>query len=118
MFVATFAIEIYLLLAPSSKLTEPSPFVDHKPWHGTIFNRVFPYCVTYQHVRFLHQTFFLISVALSRVAPVLVPSLVYDNPATDRQVLKAMAERLDVLTKSTEQESKHGVLGSLTETEL
>lgn len=104
LFAVALALELHLLLAPSSQITEQSPFVDHVSSSGTFFDRLFPRRVAYQHIQLLHQVFFFLSVALSRVAPVLFPSVMRSDPAVDRQVMKAVAERLNMLAKSTERE--------------
>ncbi|KAH7925301.1 DnaJ-domain-containing protein [Leucogyrophana mollusca] len=106
LFLALFASELYLLLSPSPIASSPSThmFVDAAPPTTTILDALFPRRVIYQHILFLHQIFFFMSVALSRVAPVLFPSLMKDDPAVDQHVVRAMAERMSVLAKSTERE--------------
>lgn len=104
LFIVVLALELYLLLAPPSHPVEPSPFVDHIHENGTILDHLFPHRVVYQHVRLLHQVFLFVSVALSRVAPVLFPSLVHSNAAVDQQMVKVVADRLGMLAQSTERE--------------
>ncbi|KAL4071274.1 hypothetical protein V8B97DRAFT_1871187 [Scleroderma yunnanense] len=104
LFIMMLALELYLLLVPPSHPAEPSPFVDHIPPNGTLLDYLFPHRVVYQHIRLLHQAFLFVSVALSRVAPVLFPSLGNSNPAVEQQMLKAVADRLGMLAQSTERE--------------
>ncbi|KAG1739109.1 DnaJ-domain-containing protein [Suillus paluster] len=104
LFICLFASELYLLLAPSPSALSPSPFIDAAPSHATILDVLFPKRVVYQHVLLLHQIFFFLSVALSRVAPVLFPSLMRGDPAVDQQIVRALAERLGALAKTTERE--------------
>lgn len=104
LFAVVLALELHLLLAPSSQVTEQSPFVDHIPTSGTLFDQLFPRRVVFQHIQFLHHVFLFLSVALSRVAPVLFPSMMRSDPVVDRQMMKAVAERLGTLAKSTERE--------------
>jgi hypothetical protein len=106
LFLSLFASELYLLLAPSPSTLSPSPFVDATTSHATILDVVFPKRTVYQHVLLLHQVFFFLSVALSRVAPVLFPSLMRGDPIMDQQIVRAMAERLGALAKTTERECK------------
>ncbi|KAG6335824.1 hypothetical protein ID866_3260 [Astraeus odoratus] len=104
LFIVMFALEFYLLLTSPSQSAEPSLFVDDMSVIGTIPDRLFPNRVVYQHVSLLHQIFLFLSIALSRVAPVLFPSLVGSDPAAKQQMVKAMAERVEMLAKSTERE--------------
>lgn len=104
LFAVTLALELNLLLAPSSRVTEQSPFVDHIPTSGTLFDHLFPRRVAYQHIFFVRHVFLILSIALSRVAPVLFPSVMRSDAIVDQQIMKAVAERLGTLTKSTERE--------------
>lgn len=104
LFLCLFASELYLLLAPSPSALSPSPFIDAAASHATILDVAFPKRIVYQHVLLLHQVFFFLSVALSRVAPVLFPSLMRGDPIVDQQIVRAMAERLGALAKTTERE--------------
>jgi hypothetical protein len=52
LFIGLFALELYLIVAPT-------------PW------MLFPQRVAYQHILLLHEVFLFLSVAVSRVAPVL-----------------------------------------------
>lgn len=106
LFLCLFASELYLLLAPSPSTLPPGPFVDAATSHATILDVLFPKRIVYQHVLLLHQVFFFLSVALSRVAPVLFPSLMRGDPIMDQQIVRAMAERLGALAKATEWECK------------
>ncbi|KAI5986893.1 DnaJ-domain-containing protein [Pisolithus albus] len=104
LFAVTPALELNLLLAPSFQVTEQSPFVDHIPTSGTLFDHLFPRRVAYQHIFFLRHVSLMLSVALSRVAPMLFPSVMRSDAVVDQQIMKAVAERLGTLAKSTEQE--------------
>lgn len=70
---------------------------------SNILTYLFPRRVPYQHVLFLHQIFMFMSVALSRVAPVLFPGML-DNGKVDTKVLVQMLERLASLTKGLNHE--------------
>lgn len=109
LFLCLFASELYLLLAPSPSTSPPSTFVDAATSHTTILDVVFPKRIVYQHILLLHQVFFFLSVALSRVAPVLFPSLMQGDPIMDQQIVRAMAERLGALAKNTERECKWAI---------
>lgn len=104
MFIVVLALELHLLLAPPSQPVKPSPFIDHIPQNGTILDHLFPDRVVYQHILLLHQVFLFVSVAMSRVAPVLFPSLVHSNPMVEQQMVKVVADRLGMLAQSTERE--------------
>lgn len=104
LFICLLASELYLLLAPSPSTSPPSTFVDAATSHATILDVIFPKRIVYQHILLLHQVFFFLSVALSRVAPVLFPSLMQGDPIVDQQIVRAMAERLGALAKNTERE--------------
>ncbi|KAI6111939.1 DnaJ-domain-containing protein [Pisolithus croceorrhizus] len=104
LFAVTLALELHLLLALSSQVTEQSPFVDHIPTSGTLFDPLFPRRVAYQHIQLLRNVFLFLSIALSRVAPVLFPSMMRSDSVVDQQMTKAVAERLGTLAKLTERE--------------
>jgi hypothetical protein len=82
----------------------PSPFVDASPWRATILDILFPKRIVYQHILLLHQIFFFLSIALSRVVPVLFPSLMRGDPAVDQKIVRAIGERLGGLAKTIEWE--------------
>ena len=66
---------------------------------------LFPDRVAFQHVLFLHQLFVFLSVALSRVVPVLFPEepvIRADRPNTYAHWL----QRIEVLEKQAEAEGK------------
>ncbi|ESK97228.1 membrane associated [Moniliophthora roreri MCA 2997] len=94
LFFSFLALELAFILYPTpSPSTSATIFTD--PAAGlsfkTIFYSTFPYRVPYQHIRFLHQVFMFLSIALTRVAPRLFP----DDPRTEYQIvlqhLEAMA---------------------------
>ncbi|KAH7911375.1 DnaJ-domain-containing protein [Hygrophoropsis aurantiaca] len=106
LFLALFASELYLILSPSPVASSPAAalFIDVTTPTRTILDMLFPRRVVYQHILFLHQIFFFVSVALSRVAPVLFPSLTKNDPSVDQHLVRAMAERMGSLAKSVERE--------------
>jgi hypothetical protein len=76
LFAALFASELGLLLSPTpspSSAYSPSSSAYPLPHNSTIFTTLFPRRVAYQHVLFLHQLFMFMSIAISRVAPMLMP---------------------------------------------
>ncbi|KAF7980108.1 hypothetical protein HWV62_39517 [Athelia sp. TMB] len=62
-----FAAELYLLLSPSLSNTSDAPV-----WLSAL-KWAFPTRVAFQHIRFMHHMFLFGSVALSRVAPTILP---------------------------------------------
>jgi hypothetical protein len=109
LFISMFALELYLVLSPSPS---PSPgpsaytFIDQAPSHTTLLNTLFPKRVAYQHILFLHQIFFFMSVALSRVAPVLFAGLMSVDEGVEGGAVRAMGERIAVLANAVERERK------------
>ncbi|OAX42810.1 DnaJ-domain-containing protein [Rhizopogon vinicolor AM-OR11-026] len=104
LFLGLFASELYLLLAPSPSALPPSAFVDVSQSRATVLDILFPKRIVHQHILLLHQIFFFLSIALSRVAPVIFPSLMRGDPAVDQRIVLAMGERLGSLAKTTERE--------------
>ncbi|EEB94971.1 hypothetical protein MPER_06132, partial [Moniliophthora perniciosa FA553] len=108
LFFSFLALELAFILYPTpSPSTSATIFAD--PAAGlsfkTIFYLIFPYRVPYQHIRFLHQVFMFLSIALTRVAPRLFP----DDPRTEYQIvlqhLEAMAgfaDREETRVQTTE----------------
>ncbi|KAJ7747744.1 hypothetical protein B0H16DRAFT_1888618 [Mycena metata] len=82
LFISLLASELYLLLSPSPSVTpsglllgSPLPHPGDAPTYRTVLHTIFPHRVAYQHVRFLHQLFLFLSIALSRVAPQFFPDV-------------------------------------------
>jgi hypothetical protein len=63
--------------------------------------RAFPHRVVYQHILFLHQLFMFMSVAVSKVAPVLFPPSIDEIDGTGIDT-----NSLQLVVKSLEQGSK------------
>lgn len=86
--------ELVLVLSPSPYSTSSGPIsLPSGPFNSanspnlqttispfTIFHTILPSQVVYQHIQFLHQLFVFLSVALSRVAPLLFPQ---NDPRVD-----------------------------------
>ncbi|KAI0067585.1 chaperone J-domain-containing protein [Artomyces pyxidatus] len=66
LFFLFTASELSLLFSPSPSSINGASF--------SILSVVFPTRLPFQHIRLLHQVFMFLSIALSRVAPVLFPS--------------------------------------------
>ncbi|KAF9243188.1 DnaJ-domain-containing protein [Melanogaster broomeanus] len=79
-------------------------FIDQAPPHTTLFDTLFPRRVVYQHVLFLHQIFFFMSVGLSRVAPVLFAGLMRVDGEVEEGAVRAMGERIGELAKGVDRE--------------
>lgn len=109
LFIGMFALELYLIVAPSSAPSGVSAytFVDQVPLQRTLFKRVFPQRVAYQHILFLHQVFLFMSVAVSRVAPVLFGGMMQVDGEIDVEVVRAMGGRIEELTKGVERECEY-----------
>ncbi|KAJ7188894.1 hypothetical protein C8R46DRAFT_1056100, partial [Mycena filopes] len=80
LFISLLASELSLLLSPSPAVTPSGLLLGSAlahpadaPTHRTILHVLFPDRVAYQHIRFLHQFFLFMSIALSRVAPQFFP---------------------------------------------
>ncbi|KAK0493047.1 DnaJ-domain-containing protein [Armillaria luteobubalina] len=103
---ATFLFsEITLLVSPSPSTALSNPSILHS---------FFPQRVAFQHVLFLHQLFFSLSVAVSRVAPRLFPELP-DQSAIELEkfhTLAGMADREASMLLHTELHSVHSVTSS------
>lgn len=69
----------------------------------TTWNVLFPQRVPHQHVLFLHQIFLFISVALSRVAPVVFPTPLEEN--WDPNQFRKMLEVTDSLARTVNREA-------------
>lgn len=87
LFFALFAAEMALILSPPST--------------STILTFFFPYRSTHQHILFLHQLFFFLSIALTRVAPYLLPLDEELNP----NVQQALLERIQAVVGLADRET-------------
>ncbi|CCM05212.1 uncharacterized protein FIBRA_07422 [Fibroporia radiculosa] len=99
LFAAVFAYELKLILSPSTSTTSislPSLFLttSGSSNNSSIFGWLWPEKVAYQHVRFLHSLFTSLSIALSRVAPVLYPP---QDDSTDLRRLHGVLEQIRML---------------------
>ncbi|CAL1711494.1 unnamed protein product [Somion occarium] len=102
LFAFMFVYELLFLLSPSpsppsstaaSSLSSISSFLfsdssSRSATKNSILSLLWPNRVAYQHVRFLHSLSILLSVAFSRVAPVLFPSQL-GGEYVDPKVLKS-----------------------------
>jgi hypothetical protein len=70
--------------------------------HENVLTLVFPKRVVYQHVLFLHQLFMFMSVAVSKVAPILFPPSVdeIDGTGVDPRTLEAVVKGLEQGSKA------------------
>jgi hypothetical protein len=112
--------EISLVLSPnsssvpSSKL--PFPIASGHTTH-TIFYALFPERITHQHILFLHQLFLFLSIALSRVVPVLISAFSPAPKNLSPQEHRQLAERLTGLSMIADREASmmmNTVLHSIT----
>lgn len=102
------ASELALILGPSMISPGPntlssSPTTSFQPavTHGNLLTFIFPNRVVYQHILFLHQLFLFMSVAVSKVAPVLFPPSIDEIDGTGVD-----PKTLDIVVKGLEQGSK------------
>ncbi|KAK0459377.1 DnaJ-domain-containing protein [Desarmillaria tabescens] len=105
LYAAFLFSEIALLVSPSPSATQSN---------STILHSFFPQRVAFQHVLFLHQLFFSLSVAVSRVAPRLFPEPP-DQTVVELEKLHAlagMADREASMLLHTELHSVHPVTSS------
>ncbi|TFK50861.1 DnaJ-domain-containing protein [Heliocybe sulcata] len=93
-----FASELSFLLGPSPSPPSQTHFIllgdPGSTASGGLLNLLFPRRLPYQHVLFLHQLFLFLSVALSRVAPVLFPQSPDEMAFQDDRVWSAVVERM------------------------
>jgi hypothetical protein len=100
--------ELALILGPSIISPGPtslssSPTTSQQPpsIHSNFLTLLFPRRVVYQHILFLHQLFLFLSVAVSKVAPVLFP------PSIDEiEGAGVDTKTLDTIVNGLEQGSK------------
>ena len=62
---------------------------------------LFPNRVAFQHILFLHQLFVFLSLALSKVVPVIFPQ---EPDLSDGKVLQPILDRLITIGKATDRE--------------
>ena len=109
LYASLFAAEISLVLSPTPSSPPPSTFPFPTPstyTSHTILHSLFPQRITHQHILFLHQLFLFLSIALSRVVPVLLsafssPTFPQISPEEHRQI----AERLAGLSSIADRET-------------
>lgn len=106
LFIGMFALELYLMVAPTSTPSGATghTFVDQIPPQWMLLESVFPQRVAYQHILLLHQVFLFMSVAVSRVAPVLFADMMQVNGEMEGGVVRAMGGRMGELTRGIERE--------------
>lgn len=111
LFIGLFALELYLMVAPSSTLSgaSGSAFVDKVAPQWMPFESVFPRRVAYQHILFLHEIFWFMSVAVSRVAPVLFVGMMQADEDVEGNVVRAMGGRIGELAKGVEREGEYAI---------
>ena len=76
MFASLLVCELLIILTPSPLPVNTRVFLTNLTStsnHGTFLHTIFPHRVTFQHVKFLHQVFMFLSIALNRVAPKIFP---------------------------------------------
>ena len=105
LFLGVFGLELYLIVAPW-----PIPstgggdrFVDAVRPEWGVLEGLFPQRVAYQHILLLHEVFLFVSVAVSRVAPVLFGGV---DGETEGRVVGAMGARIGELSKTLEREGE------------
>ncbi|KAF4563094.1 hypothetical protein EYR40_007184 [Pleurotus pulmonarius] len=79
LYLSLLVSEVSLILSPSptvspSSFTSAFPDPAISPAPQTLLHIIFPQRVAYQHILFLHHLFVFLTIALSRVAPMLFPS--------------------------------------------
>jgi hypothetical protein len=103
------ASELALILGPSATLSgsgsissTPTSARPPSSMQENLLVYIFPRRVAYQHILFLHQLFMFMSVAVSRVAPVLFPPSIdeIDGIGTDLKSLQAVVDKLDFASKA------------------
>lgn len=107
LFIGVFAMELYLIVAPSSPRSEAHgyTFVDQLTPEWMVLESIFPRRVVYQHILFLQQMFLFLSVAVSRVAPVLFAGMMQANEM-EMGTARELGGRIGELTKRVESECK------------
>ncbi|KAF8234363.1 hypothetical protein L208DRAFT_832698 [Tricholoma matsutake] len=108
LYAALCTAEISLVLSPTPSSLSPSilqfPRASTYTTH-TVLHTLFPQRITHQHILFLHQLFLFLSIALSRVVPVLLSAF---SPAFQRispQEHRQLAERLAGLSTIVDRET-------------
>lgn len=96
-----------LLLSPTpvSSLSPTFPFSRSTYMTHTILHDLFPQRITHQHILFLHQLFLFLSIALSRVVPVLLSAISPIPQQISPQEQRQVAERLAGLSMIADRET-------------
>ncbi|KZT22476.1 DnaJ-domain-containing protein [Neolentinus lepideus HHB14362 ss-1] len=100
--------ELSCLLGPSPSPPSDTHFLvledPRSSYSSSILNLVFPRRLPYQHVLFLHQLFVFLSVAMSKVAPVLFPQSHEGVGFQDERVWSAVIERMRNTSRTLDRE--------------
>ncbi|KAG5650525.1 hypothetical protein H0H81_011930 [Sphagnurus paluster] len=105
LYATLFVAEISLIISPSpSPVTVSSPalaglrttYTTH-----TLLHTLFPERLIHQHVLFLHQLFIFLSIALSRVAPVLLSAFFPETQPTPPAVNAELAQLTAIADRET-----------------
>ncbi|KAF8058722.1 DnaJ-domain-containing protein [Lyophyllum atratum] len=108
LFAALFVAEISLILSPSpSPAAASTPalsgllttYTTHTPLHT-----IFPQRLIHQHILFLHQLFVFLSIALSRVVPVLLGAFSPESlpsPAMNPELLQNISQLAAIADRET-----------------
>ncbi|KDQ56381.1 hypothetical protein JAAARDRAFT_132411 [Jaapia argillacea MUCL 33604] len=117
LFVALLASELSLILNPTP--TRASEFEHASPSLTSILSSLFPQRLPYQHILFLHQLFIFLSVALSRVVPVLLPGAVAAGAGggqvvVEEKVWRNVMEKVGGLVGGIEKEVSSMIQAELT----
>ncbi|GLB37864.1 putative dnaJ molecular chaperone homology domain [Lyophyllum shimeji] len=107
LYVTLFVAEISLILSPSpSPVSASSPslsgllttYTTHTPLHT-----IFPRRLIHQHILFLHQLFVFLSVALTRVVPVLLGAFSPQppSPAMNHELLQNISQLASIADRET-----------------
>jgi hypothetical protein len=110
------ASELALILGPSTSVntsaslssTATGAAGSSATMQENLLAYLFPRQVAYQHILFLHQLFMFLSVAVSRVAPVLFPPTVdeIDGIGIDLTTLENVLNKMDMIGGSMNAEGK------------
>ncbi|KAF5384238.1 hypothetical protein D9615_003319 [Tricholomella constricta] len=109
LYATLFAAEISLILSPSPSPTSASTpalsgllttYTTHTPLHT-----LFPHRLIHQHILFLHQLFVFLSIALSRVVPVLVAAFSGQTPSASPAVTQELLTNLSHLASIADRET-------------
>lgn len=100
LLAALFASELCLLLSPSSPSSPSAP----TSLSARLVSVVFPQRVAHQHILLLHQLFVFLSVALSRVVPVLFPQHTDPFRMDDARAYAPLVERMTAIARVADRE--------------